>query len=62
MIEGVTQLILRKTGIQTWTLYVAKTGVELIAFTRCNNKEDAEHQARSWASSWATMHVEVEDE
>ena len=55
------QLVIKKTGNSSWTLYSEK-GVELHEFHRVANAVEAEMLAKAWASSWNSVSIRVEGE
>lgn len=53
-------LLLKQTSKTAWTLYSDK-GFVLFVFHSCRNRQDAEAQAKAWASSWNSVHIQVVD-
>jgi hypothetical protein len=53
-------VILRKTGIRSWTLFSDK-GHEITTFPDCS-KELALDKATAYISSWNSIGIKVEDE
>ena len=51
-------LVLRKTGLASWTLSSDK-GVTLHEFTRVGDALEAERLAKVWASSWNSVDIKV---
>jgi hypothetical protein len=55
------EFILRQSSVLIWHLYT-KDGVDLVTFYRCDNRQDAERQARAWASTWSNVTITVKED
>ena len=54
-------LTLRKTGHSEYTIYAEK-GHALHVLGNCTTAHEAMERARTWASTWASVCIRMEDE